>query len=138
MVMSVPFYIANAAATANIVSSSTDSSTVILPANAIVTSVTITETGTGAINLGFTPLVGVGPGQTTTLGTPVPTGFLNGGSIASRAVFVTGTSGAGTSMGNVANATNLVVVTNVANTSAAGDCIGILTYFVSTNETQDV
>ena len=138
MVMSVPFYVANAAATANITASSTSNSAVILPANAIVTSVTITETGTGAVDLGFTPLIGVGPGQTTTLGTAVPTAFLNGGSVASRAVFVTGTSGAGASMGNVANATNLVVVTNVGNTSAAGDCTGIITYFVSTNESEDV
>ena len=138
MFMALPFYIANAAATANITASSTSNSAVILPANAIVTSVTITETGTGAIDLGFTPLSGVGPGQTTTLGTAVPTAFLNGGSVASRAVFVTGTSGAGASMGNVANATNLVVVTNVGNTSAAGDCTGIITYFVSTNESEDV
>ena len=138
MVMSVPFYVANAAATANITASSTSNSAVILPANAIVTSVTITETGTGAVDLGFTPLINVGPGQTTTTGTAVPTGLLNGGSIASRAVFVTGTSGAGASMGNVANATNLVVITNVANTSAAGDCTGIITYFVSTNESEDV
>jgi hypothetical protein len=138
MMMSVPFYIANAAATANITASSSSNSAVILPANAIVTQITIAETGTGAVNLGFTPLIGVGPGQTTTLGTPVPTAFLNGGSIATRTVFLTGTSGAGTSMGNVANATNLVVVTNVANTSAAGDCTGIITYFVSTNESEDV
>ena len=138
MVMSVPFYVANAAATANITASSSSNSAVILPANAIVTSVTITETGTGAVDLGFTPLINVGPGQTTTTGTAVPTGLLNGGSIASRAVFVTGTSGAGASMGNVANATNLVVVTNVGNTSAAGDCTGIITYFVSTNESEDV
>ena len=138
MVLSVPFYVANAAATANITASSTSNSAVILPANAIVTSVTITETGTGAVDLGFTPLINVGPGQTTTTGTAVPTGLLNGGSIASRAVFVTGTSGAGASMGNVANATNLVVITNVANTSAAGDCTGIITYFVSTNESEDV
>ena len=138
MMMSLPFYIANAATTANITANSTSNSAVILPANAIVTQITIAETGTGAVNLGFTPLIGVGPGQTTTLGTPVPTAFLNGGSIATRTVFLTGTSGAGTSMGNVANATNLVVVTNVGNTAAAGDCTGIITYFVNTNESEDV
>jgi hypothetical protein len=138
MMMSLPFYIANAAATANISASSTSNSAVILPANAIVTQVTISTTGTGAVNLGFTPLIGVGPGQTTTLGTAVPTGLLNGGSIATRTVFLTGTSGGGASLGNVAKATNLVVVTNVGNTSAAGSCTGILTYFVSTNESEDV
>jgi hypothetical protein len=138
MQMSVPFYIANCAATANIAASTSSNSAVILPANAVVTAVTITETGTGAVDLGFTPLIGVGPGQTTTLGTAVPTALLNGGSVASRAAFVTGTSGAGASMGNVANATNLVVITNVANTSAAGNCSGFITYFVSTNESEDV
>jgi hypothetical protein len=138
MQMSVPFFVANCAATANIAASTTSNSAVILPANAVVTSVVITETGTGAVDLGFTPLIGVGPGQTTTLGTAVPTGLLNGGSVASRAAFVTGTSGAGASMGNVANATNLVVITNVANTSAAGNCSGFITYFVSTNESEDV
>jgi hypothetical protein len=138
MVMAVPFYVANAAATANITASATDTSTVILPANAVVTSIAITETGTGNVNLGFTPLVGVGPGQTTTLGTPVPTGLLNGGSIATRTAFFTGTSGAGASVGNVANATNLVVITCASNGNATGDTSGIISYFVSTNESQDV
>jgi len=138
MVMAVPFYVANAAATANITASSSSNSAVILPANAVVTAVTITETGAGNVNLGFTPLIGVGPGQTTTLGTPVATAFLNGGSIASRAEFVTGTSGAGASMGNVANATNLVVITCASNGNATGDTSGIISYFVSTNESEDV
>ena len=139
MVMSQPFFIANCAATANVsVSETLANSAVILPAGAVVTSVAITETGTGAINLGFTPLIGVGPGQTTTTGTAVPTALLNGGSVASRAQFVTGTSGAGASMGNVANATNLVVVTNVGNTSAAGNCSGIITYFVADSGEENV
>ena len=139
MVMSQPFYVANCAATANVVASTdSNAAAVILPAGAVVTAVTITETGTGAIDLGFQPLVGVGPGQTTTLGTKVPTALLNGGSVASRAQFVTGTSGAGASMGNVANATNLVVITNVANTSAAGNCSGIITYFVADTGAQAV
>ena len=129
------FYIANTSATtANVAVSSTNNAAVILPANAVVTSVSITTASAGAnsaANVGFTPLIGVGPGQTTTLGTKVPTALLNGGSVASRAQFVTGTSGAGASMGNVANATNLVVITNVANTSAAGNCSGIITYFVA-------
>jgi len=131
MFMALPFYIANAAATANITASSTSNSAVILPANAVVTAVTITETGTGAVNLGFTPLSGVGPGQTTTLGTPVPTAFLNGGSIASRAEFVTGTSGGGASLGNVANATNLVVITIAANGTSSGTVSGRIIYHVS-------
>jgi hypothetical protein len=138
MQMSVPFYIANIAATANITASATDTSTVILPANAVVTSVSITKGSTGSIDLGFTPLIGVGPGQTTTLGTKVPQGFLANATSTSRVNVQVGGTGGGASLGNVANATNLTVVVSTANTGAAGNVSGVLTYFVSTNETQDV
>ena len=138
MVMSCPFYIANVAATANITASATSNSAVILPANAVVTDVSITETGTGTIDLGFTPLIGVGPGQTTTLGTNVPQAFLANASTASRVNVAVGGTGGGASLGNVANATNLVVVTSTANANASGDTSGIITYFVSTNESEDV
>lgn len=138
MVMSLPFFIANVAATANIQASTSSNSAVILPANAVVTAVTISETGTGNADLGFTPLINVGPGQTTTLGTSVPQGFLANAAVSSRTVFVTGAATGGASLGNVANATNLVVVTSAGNTSAAGNCSGIITYFVSTNENEDV
>jgi hypothetical protein len=49
-----------------------------------------------------------------------------------------GGTGGGASLGNVANATNLVVITSAANGVASGDCSGIITYFVSTNESEDV
>ena len=138
MVMSVPFYIANIAATSNVVASSSDSSTVILPANAVVTSVAVTTAATGSIDLGFTPLIGVGPGQTTTLGTKVPQAFLANATTTSRVTVATGGTGGGTSLGNVANATNLTLVVSTANTGTSGALSGILTYFVSTNESQDV
>jgi len=138
MVMSVPFYIANLAATTNVTASTSSNSAVILPANAVVLSVAVTETGTGTIDLGFTPLIGVGPGQTTTTGTNVPQGFLANASTASRLNVAVGGTGGGASLGNVANATNLVVVTAAANTGASGNASGILTYFVSTNESEDV
>ena len=138
MVMSVPFYIANLAATTNVTASTSSNSAVILPANAVVTDVSITETGTGNIDLGFTPLSGVGPGQTTTLGTKVPQGFLANASTATRVNVAVGGTGGGASLGNVANATNLVVVVSTANASAAGNASGVITYFVSTNESEDV
>jgi hypothetical protein len=138
MQMSVPFYIANIAATANITVSATDTSTVILPANAVVTSVSVTKGSTGSVDLGFTPLIGVGPGQTTTLGTKVPQGFLANATVTSRVNVQVGGTGGGASLGNVANATNLTVVVSTANTGAAGNVSGVLTYFVSTNESQDV
>ena len=119
MQMSTPFYIANVAATANVVVSSSTSAPVILPANAVVTGVSIFSLGTGKIDLGFTPLSGIGPGQTTTTGTAVPTGLLSNASSAAKATFVCGSANTGTSMGTVANATNVVVITSAANGSAS-------------------
>jgi len=132
MEMVLPFYIANVAATSNVsVSSSFVNNAIILPAGAIVTSVSINATGTGNIDLGFTPLIGVGPGQTTTLGTNVPQGFLANASTATRvAVGVGGTNG-GASLGNVANATNLVVVTTKANGVSSGTVSGSIRYYVA-------
>ena len=139
MVMIAPFYIANAAATANVVTSSaTGAQPVILPAGAIVTDVFITSTGANTIDMGFTPLSGVGPGQTTTLGSNVRTAFFSGRSIAARgAVTVAGT-GAGASLGNVANATNLVVVTAQSNASASGSVNGLIQYVVYDTGAQNV
>ena len=138
MVMSVPFYIANIAATSNVVASSTDSSTVILPANAVVTVVSVTTAATGSIDLGFTPLIGVGPGQTTTLGTKVPQGFLANATTTSRVTIATGGTGGGASLGNVANATNLVVVTSAANGTSSGTVSGRIIYHVADAGQQSV
>jgi hypothetical protein len=138
MMMSVPFYIANVAVTGNVVASSTDTSTVILPANSVVTAITVSTPATGSIDLGFTPLIGVGPGQNTTLGTKVPQALLANATTTSRVTVATGGTGGGASLGNVANATNLTLVVSTANTGTSGALSGILTYFVSVNETQDV
>ena len=139
MHMSVPFYIANVAATANVViSSSLPNAAVVLPANAIVTSIAVTATGTGKVDLGFTPLSTIGPGQTTTTGTAVPTGLLLNASTATRAVFSTGGANTGASLGNVANATNVVVITSAANGVASGTASGFISYFVSDNAQQEV
>ena len=70
MVMAAPFYIANTAATSNVViSSATNAPALILPAGAVVTEVIVSVApgGNCAANIGFTPLIGVGPGQLTTL-----------------------------------------------------------------------
>ena len=130
MGMYTPFYIANASASANVLNVS-GGQAVVLPAGAVVTSVTITSTGANTIDMGFTPLTGgVGPGQTTTLGTNVRTGLLSAGSVASRGVISVGASGSGASLGNVANATNLVVITAQSNASASGSVSGLIHYFV--------
>lgn len=139
MGMYATFYIANIAASGNVTAnSSLSNSKVILPAGAVVTSVAITSTGTGRIDLGFSPLSGIGPGQTTTVGTNVPQGFIANTTTATRAAFGVGASGAGASIGNVANATNVVVVTSVANGTASGSVSGYIHYFVSDDGSQEV
>ena len=129
MGMYTPFYIANAAASANVTNVS-GGEALVLPANAVVASVSVTTAGTsGTINMGFTPLSGVGPGQTTVLGTNVPTGLLSNAAV-SRGVVALGAATGGASLGNVANATNLVVVTSASNTSGVGTVTGLIHYFV--------
>jgi hypothetical protein len=134
MVMAVPFYIANTAATANVLNVS-GGSALILPANAVVTEVIVSSGGGGnaTANVGFTPLIGVGPGQTTTLGTNVPAAFVSAGNVSARVTIVTGGTGGGASLGNVANATNLVVVTNAqgAANAIAGVVSGRIVYHVA-------
>ena len=129
MGMYTPFYIANAAVSANVTNVSGGES-LVLPANAVVTSVSVTTAGTsGTINMGFTPLSGVGPGQTTTLGTNVPTGLLANAAV-TRGTVTLGAATGGASLGNVANATNLVVVTSASNTSGVGSVTVLIHYFV--------
>ena len=130
MVMATPFFIANLAATANVLNVS-GGSALILPAGAVVTEVIISSVGTGRADIGFTPLIGVGPGQTTTLGSNVPQALVANTSTATRTVFVTGGSGAGASIGNVANATNLVVITSAANGTSSGTVSGRILYHVA-------
>ena len=137
MVMSTPFYIANAAATANVTNVS-GGEAVVLPAGAVVTGVLINTTGTGNVDLGFTPLIGVGPGQTTTTGTNVPTGFLINQVITGRTQLNAASAAKGAKMGAVANATNLVVVTSAANSAASGTCSGWIQYFVDDSGAENV
>jgi len=130
MVMAVPFFIANLAATANVLNVSGGNS-LVLPAGSVVTEVIVSSVGTGRADIGFTPLTGgVGPGQTTTLGTNVPQGFVANLTMASRVTIATGGTGGGASLGNVANATNLVVVTSAANGTSSGTVSGIIRYHV--------
>ena len=133
MQMAAPFYIANVAAAGNVVvSSASGAPALILPANAVVTDVIITNAlgGNATANIGFTPLIGVGPGQTTTLGSNVPAGLVSGANVSARVTISPGLTGQGTSLGNVCNATNLVVVTTAAGGANAGAVTGIIQYFV--------
>jgi hypothetical protein len=141
MVMAAPFFIANTAATANVLNVS-GGSALILPAGAVVTEVIVSSGGGGnaTANVGFTPIIGVGPGQTTTLGTNVPTAFVSAGNVSARVTISTGGTGGGASLGNVANATNLVVVTSTQGASGAiaGVVSGIIRYHVADAGQQSV
>ena len=144
MEMIANFYIPDATATANVVvSSATNAAALVLPANAVVVSITVTGPSAGAnsaANIGFTPLSSVGPGQKTTLGTNVPAAFLNAGNVTAKTTFSIGGATSGTSLGNVANSTNLVVVTSAigAAGAAGGNVTGFISYFVTDNGQQNV
>ena len=137
MDMVAQFYIANTSATSNVViSSAANAAALILPANAVVLAVNITNPSTGAnstCNVGFTPLISVGPGQTTTLGTNVPAAFVNNANVTTRQAIQIGGTGGGASLGNVANATNLIVVTSAIGTAGAvgGPVTGSIRYYVA-------
>ena len=142
MDMVAQFYIANTSSTtANVVVSSTNSSPIILPANAVVLTVNICNPSTGAnstCNIVYTPLISVGPGQTTTLGTNVPNAFVNNANVTARTAIQIGGTGGGSSLGNVANATNLIVVTSAIGTAGAvgGPVTGSIRYYVADNGQQ--
>ena len=138
MDMVAQFYIANASSTtANVViSSASGAPALILPANAVVLTVNVTNPSTGAnstCNIGFTPLISVGPGQTTTLGTNVPNAFVNNANVTTRQAIQIGGTGGGASLGNVANATNLIVVTSAIGTAGAvgGPVTGSIRYYIA-------
>jgi hypothetical protein len=143
MVMAAQFYIANTAATSNVViSSAAGAPALILPANAVVTEVIVSVApgGNCAANIGFTPLIGVGPGQTTTLGTNVPQGFVAAGNVAARTVFTVASATGGARLGLPANATNLVVVTSAQGSAGAnaGAVTGSILYFVANSGEENV
>jgi hypothetical protein len=138
MDMVAPFYIANTSSTtANVVvSSASGAPALILPAGAVVLTVNITNPSTGAnstCNVGYTPLIGVGPGQTTTLGTNVPNAFVNNANVTTRQAIQIGGTGGGTQLGNAANTTNLVIVTAAIGTAGAvgGPVTGSIRYYVA-------
>ena len=145
MDMIAQFYIANTSSTtANVViSSATNAAAVILPANAVVLAVNITNPSTGAnstCNIGFTPLISVGPGQTTNLGTNVPNAIVKNGNVTTRQTITLSATSVGTTLGNVANATNLIVLTSAIGTAGAvgGPVTGSIRYYVADNGQQNV
>ena len=123
-VMAATFYVANAATnTAAVkVSNAVGAPSLILPAGAVILSVSITNpTSAGAIDLGFT---------TYTSGTATPDGLMNGFTSNAAITALPGDSNAA-GLGTAMSATEMVYITQRDGGSASGDVGGIITYYVT-------
>jgi hypothetical protein len=121
MLMAAQFYIPAAGTAGNVQVSSADTSAVVLPAGAIVHSVTINVVSdAGAIDLGFT----------TPSGTATTDAILNGATATAIVNVQAGGTGAGTGLGTVLSSTELVTITNADGGSGSGDVGGYITYFI--------
>jgi len=121
-VMAATFWIPAAGSSANVQASSTNTSTVILPAGAVITSVLINDTGSGAIDLGYVVLSN---------STAVTDGILNGATATAIATVNAGGSGSGTAMGTVMAASSNIRITSADGGSGSGNVGGVITYFVT-------
>jgi hypothetical protein len=121
--MAATFFDANVAVTSNAVVASGQTAQVILPANAVVTSVVITSPITsGSINIGYTTITG---------GVSDPSFYANTTAATSNRVIVVGGVGNGAGLGTVANATVNTVLTVSSSSSGTGSVGGFVTYFVA-------
>lgn len=124
-VMVAQFYVADAgpAATANVtVSSASNAPALLLPANAVVTNITVTAAGTasGTFDLGFVAQDG----------SPSDTNYLLSGATAGTGTWTLGSTGAGAGICTVMDDNELVYITVTDNTSGAGTLTGYIEYFV--------
>ena len=115
--MAAQFYIPDASETANVlVSSVSGAPALILPAGAVVVSVSVITTGTGSVDLGTT-------GYTS--GTATPAAIANNLSVATAATTSIGSVVTGTA------STEMAYVTSRSDTSGNNPATGIITYFVT-------
>ena len=122
-IMAAGFYVANAAVSGNAVVTSGSTTPVILPANAVVTSVIITNgLDSGSINVGY---------QTVTGGASSAAFFVSALAATSAKTVTPGATGAGTGIGTVANSSVNFTITTESASSAVGDVSGYITYYVS-------
>ena len=121
-VMAAQFYIANAAVAGNVVVASGSTVPVILPANAVVTSVVITNGLTsGTMNVGYTTIDGA---------TSNASFYVSALAATSAKTVTPGATGAGDGIGTAANATKNFTITSQSASSAVGDVGGYITYYV--------
>jgi hypothetical protein len=123
-VMTAGFYVANAAVTGNaVVASSQTGVDVILPANAVVISLTITTPLTsGSINVGYKTVTGIISSAAY---------YANAAAATTVRTITAGALGNGSGIGIVANATVNTVLTTESASSALGSFAGFITYFVA-------
>jgi len=123
MVMAASFFDADVSASSNAVVASGQTARVILPANAVVTSVVITSPITsGTINVGYTTLTG---------GVSNASYYVAALAATSAKTITPGATGAGGGIGTVANATVNTVLTIESASSGVGTMGGFVTYYVT-------
>jgi hypothetical protein len=123
MIMAASFYVANAAVSGNVVVASGSTDPLILPANAVVTSVVITTPlDSGSMNVGYQTITGAASSAAF---------FVSALTATSAKTVTPGATGAGTGIGTVANATVNFTITTESASSATGDVGGYVTYYVS-------
>lgn len=133
MVMSASFYAATTGTTsANLQRSSTDTSLIILPQNAIVLAAFVNITNVG----GNTPVFSIGfTGNTT--GTASPTGIINGATAATNKYLFDWTVATSAAMGSVLSSSELVYLTitasGAASTPGTNTVSGYIQYIVTDN-----
>jgi hypothetical protein len=120
-VMAATFFVANAAVSGNVVVAQGQTAEVILPANAVVTHVMITDALTsGTMNVGYVTVDGA---------TNNVSYLANGASAV--ATITPGSAGNGAGLGLVMSATQNVKITSESKSSAAGNVGGIILYYVT-------
>ena len=131
MMMVSSFYAATTGTTsANLQKSSTDTSKIILPQNAIVLAAFVNITNAG----GSSPLFSIGfTGNTT--GTASPTGIINGATAATAKYAFNWAVATSAAMGSVLSSSELVYLTIVGSGTTAGNntVSGYIQYIVSDN-----
>jgi len=123
MVMAATFYTANVVTLSNAVVASSQTAVLVLPANAVVTSVMITNPSTaGSINVGYVLLDGSASNTSYLVQTATAT---------SPITITPGSTGNGAGLGTVMSATKEAIITVSSSSSATGDVGGTIQYYVA-------
>ena len=123
MIMAATFYTGNVAAASNATVAINQNYPVILPANAVVTSVMITDVSSaGSINVGYVLVDGSASNTSYLVNTLTAT---------SKATVEPGSTGQGGGIGTIMSATKEAVITIESSSSATGNVGGIIQYYVA-------